>query len=360
MELPLAREAILRYGLETPGTATTPTAPIALARRIAARVNAAHPPGTPSIQAGELAALALLHEIFHLVVDAAAEQDARLEMDAASGTVRSTIGTRPYDTLLRAVAAEFPELDARDLPERLEELLLLRVTNENPALGPLRELVDDGRVAPDARDRAIATLEALAADGPVLGDEGLTLVELLRAPARAHPTSLSGQLRWIRERWGTLLGDRLTGLLGQLLMTVDVISEEERGLHQRFGGGFGDAGGRPDISDFSALGDEPERFSSDDAWMPRLVLIAKTRYVWLDQLSHAVRPRHPDARRHPGRGARPAGAVRRHRPVAHRPVGAKPCLAADQAAGAATPTRPRRAYSLDDYGIADDLGGEDA
>ena len=214
MELPLAREAILRYGLETPGTATTPTAPIALARRIAARVNAAHPPGTPSIQAGELAALALLHEIFHLVVDAAAEQDARLEMDAASGTVRSTIGTRPYDTLLRAVAAEFPELDARDLPERLEELLLLRVTNENPALGPLRELVDDGRVAPDARDRAIATLEALAADGPVLGDEGLTLVELLRAPARAHPTSLSGQLRWIRERWGTLLGDRLTGLLG--------------------------------------------------------------------------------------------------------------------------------------------------
>ena len=151
MELPLAREAILRYGLETPGTATTPTAPIALARRIAARVNAAHPPGTPSVQAGELAALALLHEIFHLVVDAAAEQDARLEMDAASGTVRSTIGNRPYDTLLRAVAAEFPELDARDLPERLEELLLLRVTNENPALGPLRELVDDGRVAPDAR-----------------------------------------------------------------------------------------------------------------------------------------------------------------------------------------------------------------
>ena len=68
-------------------------------------------------------------------------------------------------------------------------------------------------------------------------------------------------------------------------MTVDVISEEERGLHQRFGGGFGDAGGRPDISDFSALGDEPERFSSDDAWMPRLVLIAKSSHVWLDQLS---------------------------------------------------------------------------
>ena len=39
--------------------------------------------------------------------------------------------------------------------------------------------------------------------------------------------------------------------------------------------------------DFSglALDGEPERFSPDKDWMPRLVIIAKNTYVWLDQLS---------------------------------------------------------------------------
>ena len=65
--------------------------------------------------------------------------------------------------------------------------------------------------------------------------------------------------------------------------------------------------------------------------MPRVVLMAKSTYVWLDQLSRALRPRHPDARRHPGRGARHAGALGRHRAVADRPVGALEGVGADQA-----------------------------
>ena len=65
--------------------------------------------------------------------------------------------------------------------------------------------------------------------------------------------------------------------------------------------------------------------------MPRVVLIAKTTYVWLDQLSRAVRPPDLAARPDPGRGARPPRAARLHRPVAHRPVGAQPGVADDQA-----------------------------
>src|SRR5208283_4233837 len=30
---------------------------------------------------------------------------------------------------------------------------------------------------------------------------------------------------------------------------------------------------------------EPERFSPDKEWMPKVVLLAKNTYVWLDQLS---------------------------------------------------------------------------
>ena len=64
----------------------------------------------------------------------------------------------------------------------------------------------------------------------------------------------------------------------------DLLAEEERGLHLRFGGGGG--GRRPRrYAVFAGADDEPERFSDDRDWMPRLVLIAKTTYVWLDQLS---------------------------------------------------------------------------
>ena len=79
-------------------------------------------------------------------------------------------------------------------------------------------------------------------------------MDLLRAPARAYPTSLAGQLRYVRDFWGTILGDRLTALLDRMLLTLDVIAEEEHGLHLRFGGGgAGDGGGRPDVADLTGL-----------------------------------------------------------------------------------------------------------
>ena len=40
-----------------------------------------------------------------------------------------------------------------------------------------------------------------------------------------------------------------------------------------------------DRGDFIGQEFEPEAFSQDLDWMPRLVLIAKNSFVWLDQLS---------------------------------------------------------------------------
>ena len=134
----------------------------------------------------------------------------------------------------------------------------------------------------------MTALETYQAGLTPIGPNGETLIEMLRAPARAYPTSLAGQLRYVREHWRGLLGAELDVLLDRLLVTLDVIAEEERGLHLRFGGG-GDGGagggGRGEAPDLSGLDVEPERFSSDSAWMPRLVLIAKSTHVWLDQLS---------------------------------------------------------------------------
>ena len=117
-----------------------------------------------------------------------------------TGSGRTRPGCSTGSARSSRAAARSPEPPAH----RLEELLLTRVANENPALGPLRELVDDrpladgtratARRSPGSR-RSSPTGRRATIDGP-------SLIELMRAPARHAPTSLAGQLRFIRERWG--------------------------------------------------------------------------------------------------------------------------------------------------------------
>src|SRR5439155_21347653 len=115
------------------------------------------------------------------------------------------------------------------------------------------------------------------------------LVDLLRAPALASPDSLEGQLAWIRDHWGELLGD----FARRLLLALDVLQEEQGAVWMRFhpprtffGGpaalGPSHAG---QIPRFGAAEPEREAFSADTDWMPRTVMIAKSVWVWLHQLS---------------------------------------------------------------------------
>jgi glycosidase len=334
-------------------------ADFAAIRDLAHRMNAARPPEAPGVSAGEISALGLLHEIGHLVV---ARQVARggPTMATALRDVRRQLRD-DLDRVLDRFGAAFPGVGPEPEPPviRLEELLLTRISNENPAIGPLHELVDDRVLADGTRyDAAIAGLEETFAGSELvdLGDgTKRSLVELLREPARHAPTSLAGQLRYVKTAWRGLLGAELDALIGRLDITLGVIGEEERGLHQRFGGD----GREVHPPSFGGLADEPERFSVDSAWMPRLVLMAKSTYVWLDQLSRSF-----------GRDIRTLDAV---------PDEALDGLAAWGVTGlwliglwqrSVASERIKRmrgnvdavasAYSLDDYRIADDLGGEAA
>ena len=368
--LPISRTARRRFGLEAdaaPGPATVAgaatrglAADIVAARRVVAAVNRTRRAGEPSAQAGELAAFDLLHEIFHLLVVKAAELVPDTSMTASTEAVEEVVGEPVLDDLLEAVADEFPDVDDRPAPVRLEELLLVRVANENPAARPLRDLVDDTPLPEEPRTATMTALEAYQGDLTPIGPNGETLIELLRAPARAHPTSIAGQLRYVRDQWRGLLGADLDALLDRVLVTLDVIAEEERGLHLRFGGGGdGGAGGRGESADLSGLEAEPERFSSDSAWMPRLVLIAKSTHVWLDQLSRRY-----------GRDIRTLDAVpdeeldrlARWGITGLWLIGLWERSLASQRIKTwrGNPDAAASAYSLDDYRIADDLGGEGA
>ncbi len=340
-------------------------ADLAAIRHLAARMNSVRAAGAQSVGAGEIVALGILHEVAHLLT-------ARLEaldqgaVARALRDVRRELG-EDAELVLDRFAAAFPGIGSTPEPAhvRLEELLLTRVANENPALGPLRELVDDTTLREGTRyDDVIGVLERSFAAGRGLEQPDgsrASLMELLRAPARHVPTSLAGQLRYVRDHWSALLGADLDALIGRLDIAVGILAEEERGLHQRFGGGAGDAKDRPpDVPSFTAaVADEPEAFSSDSAWMPRVVLMAKSTYVWLDQLSRRY-----------GREMRTLDAI---------PDEELDALAAWGVTGLwliglwqrsvaserikrmrGNPDAVASAYSLDDYRIADDLGGEAA
>ncbi len=379
MEFHVSRAARERYRVEdalfsVTGNVLLPGFPAT--RRLAAAMNAARDPGAPPVQAGDLNAMGLVDEILHVVVALYRERREADAMVGALAAARERVGEEATEAALRAFCAEFPALavhrgevdptafldgETDGIPNRavvLEEMTLLRLANLNPAFGAFRELFDDRALA--ATTAYTGVVDAVGDHfrvRPPFGPDGQPLVEMLRAPAVASPDSLAGQLRFIRDRWGLLIGR----CLDRLVVTLDVLAEEERAAWLRWMSAHGDGGGGADSAALRGFGvggaDEPERFSADKDWMPRLVLIAKSTYVWLDQLS----------RQH-GREIRTLDAIPDEEldTLARRGITGLWLIGLWERSEASArikrmmgnPEAVASAYSLRDYRIADDLGGE--
>ena len=359
------RQARVRYGVDNALLGTRGdllVTELLGIRRLSDRMNEAREPGGAPVSAGEIAALGLIHEIGHLLIARYEADRQPRAMSEALATLDSGLGPDAV-RLLDRFALEFPGPGPAPEPprDRLEEMLLIRIANENPALGPLRELIDDRGLARGTRyAEAIARLESAFAAGPPIIDGGETLIELMRAPARHSPTSLAGQLRYIRHNWGPILGDALAELIGRLEIAIGILAEEKRAMALRFGAGPGGPGrGRVDTPSIAGLAEAPEAFSSDSAWMPQVVLMAKSTYVWMDQLSRAY-----------SRDIRTLDAIPDQEldTLAGWGVTGLWLIGLWERSRASERIKRMRgnadavasAYSLDDYRIADDLGGEGA
>jgi glycosidase len=372
-EFHVSRRARERYGFDLglfSSTGNVVFADFHAARLFADRMNAQrdlvnHP--ERAVRASEINAMGLIDEMLHVILARYRERvRPRLFADAL-GELEVELGPAEVDRVLALFVDEFPplavhrgELDVAAYlagssggrPHRevaLEELTLLRLANSNPAFEPYRELFDDDRLRRDtAYDACIRRLDASLAQRPGFPGGGQTLLDLLLGPVRAAPTSLEGQLAFIRGAWGT----HLDGVVLRVLTSLGFVAEESKPW---FGPGPGPV--RP--PDWTDLGDAPERYSADRDWMPRLVLLAKNAHVWLDQLSRrhgrevATLDRVPDEEldRLAGWGFTGLwliGVWKRSRAseTIKRWMGDHDAVAS--------------AYSIADYAIADDLGGETA
>jgi glycosidase len=174
--------------------------------------------------------------------------------------------------------------------DRLEmlvaEILILSVAVSNRAIESFRDVVDwQEFVTATSATTAVAAMEQFLAAAPPLTPAGLTLPDFLRLPQKVAPASLYEQLRFMKEHWQLLLPAEI---LPEIMGAFALVEEEGRRfmVHGAPGGApvleFGPGSAGPGTNDFYP---EPERFSADTDWMPNVVLLAKMVYVWLGQLS---------------------------------------------------------------------------
>jgi glycosidase len=286
-----------RYGFEESLFSTSGNvifADFSAARRFADKMNkvrnAARYPDR-AVKASDINAMGLIDEVLHYVIELYRRSINPHAISEAYSHSSARLGD--IDTTLEAFVDVFPSVDVykglvttrhylntktlgtANTHISLEEMLLLYIANKNPAFRPYLELFDDKALQDETLyPEIIKCIEEYFASQPRFGPHNQNLLELLMAPAKAAPNSLFDQLEYIRAQWGTLLSDLLLRILGGL----DFIKEERKAHFFGPGPALVPRFGPKEL-------EEIERFSPDEDWMPHLVLIAKTVYVWLHQLS---------------------------------------------------------------------------
>ena len=345
-----------------------------------------------AVHAGQLYAMGLIDEISHVLMARYREQFDPQVMISAIDWFAGQVGEDKLDAMLLAFVEQFPgstvisgqhtpkqwlEAKTEGMPHKaaaLEELMLLWTANRNLAFRPFEELFEEKTLEEKTVYRQVtAQFPVYFASRPLIpvaDAKPVSLLDLLRLPAMRSPESLSDQLELIRKLWRPLIGDDLDRLIE---LATGILREEELAIWMQFNPPGGDTGAAAlrarrqqhgivasaEVPDFTTTAHEYEKFSPDTAWMPGAVLIAKSTYVWLAQLSRKYS-------RHIGRlDEIPDEDLAQ---LAHRGINSLWLIGVWERSRASRTIKQlcgnreavASAYSLFDYRIAEDLGGEAA
>jgi ADP-glucose type glycogen/starch synthase len=194
-----------------------------------------------------------------------------------------------YLELFPAVAVELRQLDYPELIQRLEErdelkellleLVLLQVQSHNPALQDAQTLFNQEEQQLQQRSKYRQRLQEFDQALPELDDgysgRPQSLLARLMEPLRKG-NSLYEQLRQVQELWADILPEAL-----RQRITAAFSQYESEGSQPGIPG-------EPEtvaLEPAAFMNTEYAAFTADLDWMPRTVLLAKSTYVWLEQLS---------------------------------------------------------------------------
>ena len=398
MEFHIARKARQRYQFAESlfsYSGNVIFANMAACREFAHRINTVrevekHP--ELAVHAGQLYAMGLIDEASHVLMARYREHFDPAVISSAVEWFSAKVGADELKKLLLTFVEQFPGssvIRGLDTPEQwlagktgatshldvaLEELLLLWTANRNQAFKPFEELFEEKTLAEKTVYRQVtAQFPDYFATRPLIplpDAKPMNLLELLRAPAVGAPNSLADQIALIRKLWKPLLGESLERYLQ---IASEILREEELAIWMQFN--------PPDVAaqhrresgkqqwpsvvstaEVPVFGDpahEYEKFSPDTAWMPTTVLIAKSTYVWLAQMSRQY-----------GRAITRLDQIPDEElaTLAHRGLNSLWLIGVWERSRASKTIKQlcgnsdavASAYSLFDYAIAADLGGEAA
>ena len=275
-------------------------------------------PDDQKIKVGEVNAAGLLDEIYHFMFRLYEIHVNPGVIKKALGNLNSTLGEDKTRKLLFDFISIFPPVevfkgqisiyeyldsftaDRSNAEITLEEMILLSFANINPANKNIIELFDKNYLSEKILFyKALSQLEKFFNNEKKFGPDNQDLFTFFKTPITQNPDNIEAQLEFIRDKWKLLLDEKF---LRRILSSKDLIKEDYSLV------GFG-GGGAPTVApqykgkmsdaDFLMLGksgykyaeeawkdyEEPENFTQDIDWMPKVVVLAKNTYVWLDQLS---------------------------------------------------------------------------
>lgn len=291
---------------------------------------------------GELNALLIIADVIKLVISKYTKTISPKLFEKASDYLSSQLGQYKLDKLQNNHINNFIFNNDQHF---LSETLLIWLLNKNRAFKKYRELFNDDHLKTDSNYPVhFELLQDFFKTEPAIHNKK-DLISFLIEPMLKFPDQIYDQLNFIKDKWQAILGDDLLFLLQGL----DLLKEENKA---HFTGP-----GPAVVHQFND--EEYENFTADKDWMPHLVLIAKSTYVWLDQLSrkykttieHLDQIPQAELELQASRGItgiwligiwRRSSASKRIKEI----NGDVDAIAS--------------AYSLDDYIVAEDLGGENA
>ena len=345
------------------------------------------------IYPGEVNGAGMLEEIFHFVLREYEKERNPKIFEKAFNHLEMVFGKKEVTEILHDFLEKFPstpvfkaqltideylkgKTDGRmNSHICLEELVMLFFANFNPANKKLKEFFDEKLLDdPTTFRRMIDELEDFFEEQPGFGPDDHDIFSLFKTPILSAPDDISKQIDFILDKWKKFLPEKI---LNQLLKSKDLLREDVRFDTMEGNGGpltiaprykgMGDEAGMFTLgkSGYKYLEDaekdyeEHEQFTPDVHWMPSVVMLAKNTYVWLDQLSkkydHEIKrlDQVPDEeldriKRSNFTGLWLIGIWERSE--ASRRI--KHIMGNTDAVSSA--------YSLFDYVIAEDLGGEEA
>lgn len=326
-EFHIALEARTKYGIESTMYSVRGNliiANFAQARLLAQKINFTRESENvydKYVTPGQINALGLLHEIFHLILRTYEEKENQGVYERGLKYLAQTFGATTLANLQREFVKRFPplavftgsltvdeyldsETEGKSNKEIiLEELLLLHFENINPSFKNLKELFDNTPLVKEVQfTKFINTAKEFFRKEKPIRFNQMPLIDGFEELILTHIDNIEGLLKKLEEYWAEVFTEQIKL---RILTGMDLLREDTKIFMRPAGKGTPPVpsfpgidseameemkrklavGKKYELDEISLSYLEEEKFTEDLDWMPNVVMIAKNTSVWLDQLT---------------------------------------------------------------------------